>query len=162
MQGGTPGSDSAGSNVEIHGTIDAGTNAPPPADVVQVPLFARNTNAFEVFENDTKLLDGPGNLEVPKGETRTVVIRAKGFKDKKLVVEGIKKKTVQFTLERVGGAGTRNGSNGTHAGSGSAAPPRPGLDCTNSVVDPSSRACRKQFCKGHPQVGNCILEDTED
>jgi serine/threonine protein kinase len=151
----------AGSDHAVDGDgADAGTET-PPADVVQVPLFARNATAFDVFENDTKVLDGPGNLEVAKGETRSVVIRARGFKDKKLVVEGIRKKTVMFSLERLG-SGTRNGSAATHTGSGAPPPPRPGPDCTNSVVDPSNRACRKQFCKGHPQVGNCILEDSED
>src|SRR4029079_13033214 len=79
---------SGDSHIETHDGSDAGSNTPPAVEVVHVPLFARNGVVFEVFENGTKLFDGPDNLEVPKGEKRTVVIKARGFKDKTIIVYG--------------------------------------------------------------------------
>jgi serine/threonine-protein kinase len=131
-------------------TPDAGGNSPLPAEVVQVPLFARNGIAFEVFENGTKVLDGPDMLEVRKGEKRTVVIKAKGFKDKTVVVIGTKKR-VLFSLERIP----------VNGGSGSAhiPLPPPGPNCSDNIVDPASRPCVAQYCARHPDdVSKCGLE----
>jgi hypothetical protein len=142
------GSEQAGSDVESHHGSDAGSNTPPPVEVVHVPLFARNGVAFEVYENGVKLFDGPDNLEVPKGEKRTVVIKARGFKDKTIVVEGSKKK-VQFSLDRLA---VNNGS-----GSGHVLPP-PGPSCATAIVDPASKACVAQYCAKHPDDSKCGLE----
>lgn len=144
------GSGSAGSNVETDHGSDAGSNTPPPVEVLHVPLFARNGVAFEVFENGTKLFDGPDLLEVPKGEKRTVVIKARGFKDKTIVVEG-KKKKVQFSLERI--------ATGPGPGSGHGPLPPPGPNCSSSIVDPTSKACVAQYCAKHPDdQAKCGLE----
>ena len=140
---------SMGSNVEPNTPPDAGGNSPPPVEVIQVPLFAKNGVAFEVFENGTKVLDGPDNLEVPKGEKRTLVIKAKGYKDKTIVVEGTKKK-VQFSLERLPRVPVP-----TDQGSGHVAPPPPGPNCTSTIVDPKSKACIAQYCAMHPKDDNC-------
>jgi serine/threonine protein kinase len=149
--GSDTGSGSAGSNVETNHGSDAGSNTPPAVEVVHVPLFARNGVAFEVFENGTKLFDGPDLLEVPRGEKRTVVIKARGFKDKTIVVEG-KKKKVQFSLERIA----------TGPGPGSAhvlPPPPPGPNCSNAIVEPTSKACVAQYCAKHPDdQAKCGLE----
>jgi hypothetical protein len=114
-------------------------------------MFARNGVAFEVYENGTKLFDGPDNLEVPKGEKRTVVIKARGFKDKTLVVEG-KKKKVQFSLERIAvppGPGSGHGP----------LPPPTGPNCASAIVDPTSKACVAQYCAKHPDdQAKCGLE----
>jgi hypothetical protein len=148
--GSDSGSGHAGSNVEINNGSDAGSNTPPPVEVVQVLLFARNGVAFEVFENGTKLFDGPDNLEVPKGEKRTVVIKARGFKDKTMVVEG-KKKRVQFSLQRIA---VPDGGGSAHV----TAPP-PGPNCTSAIVDPKSKACVAQYCAVHPEdEAKCGLE----
>jgi serine/threonine protein kinase len=147
------GPDHAGSGVETHdgsAGSDAGSNTAPPADVVLVPLFARNGVAFEVFENDVKLFDGPDNLEVPRGEKRTVVIKARGYKDKTIIVEG-KKKRVQFSLQRIA-VNVAPGSGHTSP------PPPPGPNCTNSIVDPKDKACIAQFCAAHPDDRKCLLE----
>jgi len=142
------GSGSMDANVEPT-PPDAAGNSPPPAEVIQVPLFAKNGVAFEVFENGTKVLDGPDNLEVPKGEKRTLVIKAKGFKDKTIVVEGAKKK-VQFSLERLPHVPVP-----TDQGSGHVAPPPPGLNCTSTIVDPKNKTCVAQYCAMHPKDDNC-------
>jgi eukaryotic-like serine/threonine-protein kinase len=137
-------------NVEPTSTPDAAGNSPPPVEVVEVPLFARNVNSFEVFENGTKVLDGPDNLEVPRGEKRTLVIKAKGFKDKTIVVEGTKKK-VQFSLERLPRVPVPIEQGSGHV----APPPPPGLNCTSTIVDPKSKACVSQYCAMHPKDDNC-------
>ncbi|MEO7735143.1 MAG: serine/threonine-protein kinase [Kofleriaceae bacterium] len=143
--GATPaGEVDAGADVEHP---SGGSNTLPPLEVVQVPLFARNVGAFEVYENGTKVLDGPDNLEVHKGEKRTVVIKAKGFKDKTVVVEGAKKK-VQFSLERIPSTTTT-----THI-----PPPPPALNCADALIDASNDACRKQFCAGHRDQPKCMTE----
>jgi hypothetical protein len=113
-------------------------------------LFARNGVAFKVFENGTKVLDGPDMLEVRKGEKRTVVIKAKGFKDKTVVVVGTKKR-VLFSLERIP----------VNGGSGSAhiPLPPPGPNCSNEIVEPANHGCVAQYCARHPDdVGKCGLE----
>jgi hypothetical protein len=145
-----PGSDHAGSNVESDHGSDVGSNTPPPAEVVQVPLFAKNGVAFEVFENGTKVLDGPDNLEVPKGEKRTVVIKARGYKDKTIVVEGTKKK-VQISLDRL--PRTPVTPVNPDQGSGHATPPA--LNCTSTILDPKNKACVSQYCAMHPKDDNC-------
>jgi eukaryotic-like serine/threonine-protein kinase len=137
----------AGSNVEIP---HIGSNTPPAVEVVQVPLFARNVGAFEVYENGAKVLDGPDNLEVAKGEKRTVVIKARGFKDKTVVVQGIKKK-VQFSLDRLPTTTTTT----THV---PLPPPPPSLNCADALLDASNDACRKQFCAGHRDQPKCMTE----
>jgi len=174
-------SDGSGSNTDPggsgHGGPDAGSNqvpdqgsnTPPPADVVLVPLFARNTSQFEVYEGSVRLFEGPDNLEVAKGQKRTVVIKARGFKDKTLVVPGVKKK-VQFSLDRIAGPSPHPGP-GPGPGPGSNAipdpgpgpnhvppPPPPGPDCTNAILAPRSKDCVKQYCAAHASDVKCGLE----
>jgi serine/threonine protein kinase len=145
-------SGSAGSNVANHDGSAAGSNTAPPADVVSVLLLARNGVAFEVYENGVRLFEGPDNLDVPKGEKRTVVIKARGFKDKKLLVDS-KKKKVQFSLDRI------PVNIGPGSGHITTPPPPPGPNCTSSIVDPKNKACIAQYCAAHPDdVGKCGLE----
>jgi serine/threonine protein kinase len=135
--------------------IDAG-NTVPAAEVVRVLLLARNGVDFEVYENGSKVLSGPDELGIPKGTKRSVVIKARGFKDKPLVIDTSKKR-VQFSLERIS-----SGSNpGPNSGSGSAlghiTPSGP--SCAGSIVDPRSKACVAQYCAKHPEdESKCGLE----
>jgi serine/threonine-protein kinase len=141
------GSSHAGSDVGSGSDVEnpnGGSNTPPPVEVVQVPLFARNVAAFDVYENGTNVLEGPGNLEVAKGEKRSVVIKAKGFKDKTVVVDGSKKR-VMFTLDRIP-------STTPHV------PQPPVLNCANTLIDSSNDACRRQFCAGHRDEPKCMTE----
>ena len=142
---------SAGGSAEIP---DLGSNTPPPAEVVLVPLFARSTATFEVYENGTKLFDGPDNLEVPKGGERTVLIRARGFKERTLVVQGVKRR-VQFSLERLptnNGAGSSHDHDRDHDHDvpNTRPEPPPAPNCANALVDPRNRACIAQYCAAHP------------
>jgi serine/threonine-protein kinase len=161
---------------EVPDAGGAGGNTLPPPEVpqVQVLLFSRNASRFEVYENGIKLFDGPEELSVNKGGTRTVLIKANGFKDKTLIVDSTKRR-VQFALARLPvvnpGPGSGHGSN---AGSGSVAVPtntNPGSgsgsghvytpslppDCSNKILDPKSRACVDQYCAKHPDEDKCHM-----
>jgi hypothetical protein len=134
---------------------DSGSNVPPPVEVVQVQLTATNVLQFEVYENGAKVLDGPDALDVPKGGKRTVVIKARGFKDKTLVVQGVKQK-VKFALSRISGPHGTGSEDGSGSSSGSAERPRP-LNCTKSIVDPDSKPCIQQYCSVHPNdLAHCL------
>jgi hypothetical protein len=149
--------------VEIHDGSNGGSNNPPAAEVVAVLLVARNASAFEVYENGTKVLDGPDSLPVPKGEKRTVMVKASGFKDKPLVVDTTKKRII-FALTR--NPVVNSGSGATHpvnAGSGSGhvaetPPPPAGPDCSNKILAPKSRACIDQYCAKHSDDDKCHME----
>ncbi|HET9620075.1 MAG TPA: serine/threonine-protein kinase [Kofleriaceae bacterium] len=126
-------------------TVDAG-NPAPGVEVVRVLLLSRNGVDFEVYENGAKILDGPAELEVPKGERRSIVIKAKGFKDKPLVVDTAHKRT-QFSLDRVP----------SQVGPGHSTPTGP--NCANVIADPRSKACVAQYCAKHPDdESKCGLE----
>jgi hypothetical protein len=145
--GSDQGSAHSGSNVGSADGSDAGSNTPPPVEVVSVLLIARNGAVFDVYEDGKMLFEGPDNLEVPKGEKRKVVIKARGFKDKTIVVDG-KKKRVMFSLDRVATPGPGPGP----------VPPPPGPDCSNRIVD-GSKACVAQYCAKHPDdQAKCGLE----
>ena len=160
---------------------DAGTagNTLPPPEVpqVQVLLSARNVTRFEVYENGAKLFDGPDVLPVNKGETRTGVVKAPGYKDKTLVVDSTRRK-VQFALARIPGVNPvpGHGSNtpgpGTEPGPGpSVSPvnPPPGQgsgkvytpnlppDCSSKILDSKSKACVDQYCAKHPDEDKCHM-----
>ncbi|HZJ63307.1 MAG TPA: protein kinase [Kofleriaceae bacterium] len=148
--GSDQGSGHGGSNAGSDNGSDAGSNTPPTVEVVPVLLFARNGVVFDVYEDGKKVLDGPDTLEVPRGEKRTVVIKARGFKDKTIVVDG-KKKKLQFSLERLATQGPGSG----HV----PPPPPPGPNCSNAIVDPTSKACVAQYCAKHPDdQAKCGLE----
>jgi hypothetical protein len=159
---------------------DAGAagNSPPPSDVpkVQVVLVARNVARFEVYENGSKLFDGPDELPVDKGGTRTVMVKAPGFRDKTLIVDSTRHK-FQFALVRLPtgagpGPGSTHGSNtptipGPGPGSGtvpsSSGNPGPGSgkvsapDCSNKILDSRSKACIEQYCGKHPDEDKCHM-----
>jgi hypothetical protein len=156
---GSAGQGSAGQEGSAAGSgqdSDPGSNAPPPVEVVQVQLAATNVLQFEVYENGTKVLDGPDALDVPKGGKRTVLIKARGFKDKTLVVPGVKQK-VKFALARIPGPTHGTGSEDSAGSSSGSAQPPPPTNCLKSIVDPDSKACIKQYCGAHPNdLAHCL------
>jgi len=156
-----------GSNVGIHDGHEGsngGSNTAPPAEVVDVLISAKNALRFQVYENGAKLFDGPDNLAVRKGESHTLLIKANGFKDKEVVVDGSKKK-VQFSLERVRvvNAGSGSGHVGGNGGSGSGntvvTPPQPPvLDCSAKILEPKNKACIAQYCAKHTDDDRCHMD----
>jgi hypothetical protein len=114
-------------------TPDAAVAPPPPAGD-KVLLDVKNVQTFEVWENGAKLSDDVDfEIIVPPGGKRDLVLKAKGFLDKKISVDGSKHK-LMFSLDHVPGV----------------TPPKPPkLDCTNELVHPRDPVCRKQFCARH-------------
>ncbi|HEX4423359.1 MAG TPA: serine/threonine-protein kinase [Kofleriaceae bacterium] len=135
--------------------VDAG-NTVPAVEVVRVLLLARNGVDFEVYEYGSKILSGPDELGIPKGERRSVVIKARGFRDKMLVIDTSKKR-VQFLLERIPSSSNPGFNSGTNSALGHLTPQ--GANCAGSIVEPRSKACVAQYCAKHPEdVSKCGLE----
>jgi hypothetical protein len=140
-----------GSGDPTHGSaqppIDAGVaTAPVDAAVaaveqLEVKLVGKNVIAFEVYEAGKKLFDGPDDLMITPGTPRTVVIKARGFKDKKIVVDG-KKKRLELRLDRI---------------PGERPDPPPTMNCSAKIIDPTSKACVEQYCAKHPDEVKCTL-----
>ncbi|MGE0548029.1 MAG: serine/threonine protein kinase [Kofleriaceae bacterium] len=138
------GSNAAGSNVETPPPpVDAGVTAPKTVQV----LVRGNAASFEIWEDGKKLIDGPNNIDVAQGAKRTLLIKAKGYKDKEIKVDS-KKPTFDFKLTRAPGTtpGPGPGSN----------PPPP--RCTNTKADLRDDYCRPIFCKAHPDDPACLVE----
>ena len=146
----TTGSDGSAATVHHDGSGSGSSTAtlgPPPVDVV----IDANVAKFDVLEGGVPVLNGI--VAVRPGEPHTITVKAKGYKDKTLTVDGTQGR-VKVALEPVKGTtipphqgsaattNTHNGSNATHN-------PPPGVDCTNTVVNMSS-TCRKQYCEHHP------------
>jgi len=151
----------AGTTVIDPPSIDAGVAEPPPevdagvllAPAIKVKLFLKSPVPFEVFENGTKLFDGPDSLDVIPGQPRLITIKARGFKEKSFSVDG-KDKVLKLKLDRI------QGPVGPGSGSGSGTPiiTPPKLDCTNQIKDPKSSACVKQYCARHSNDPTCDIE----
>jgi hypothetical protein len=154
-------SGSAGSNADSGsgggGSADTGsggTSVTPAAETIDV-LLITNADVFEVWEGGKKVFDGPDNLPITKGTPRTVTLKSKGFKDKTITVDG-KTRKLKTKLTRIPGqtgtTSTNTNTGGTNAGK---------MDCTKKIVDGSNAACRKQYCKAHPDVAICETLDDE-
>jgi serine/threonine protein kinase len=130
--------------------IDATVEAASPPDAVPVVVPSvdhvlvkiEGNGKFEIFDEDTLVAEGPENVEVTVGTPRRLTLKAKGFKDQTVEVSS-EKSTWAFKLERV---------------KSTTADIKPKLDCRNQVLDPLNAACRKQFCKGHPDNGQFCAE----
>jgi serine/threonine-protein kinase len=120
---------------------------PPPSDQIPVAIFTQPDVPFEVWENGVKVQDGSDDVMVEPGTSRHLVLKAKGYKDKTVIVDG-KKKKMAVKLDRVAGAHPPTPPT----------PPAGHKDCTNSILDPSDARCRKQYCAGHEDDPNCGLE----
>lgn len=92
---------------------------------------------FDILENNAKIPDALDFVPVIPGTPRTVVIRAKGFKDKSVVLDG-KKTRIAVRLEAK--------STGTHLPN-NVQPAGP--NCNTTILD-NSKHCRDQYCAHHP------------
>ena len=173
--GRTGGSNGSDVTVENHGGSDQGSNGSTQVEVVEVLVSAKNAARFEFYEKGAKLFDGPDVLPLKKGETRTVVLKAPGFKDKVVVVDGTKRK-LSVALARAavvtgGSRGSGSASVPSNAGSGSGTgpvnsgqgsghiyTPQLGPDCSNKILDPKSKACVDQYCAKHQDEDKCHME----
>jgi hypothetical protein len=129
----------------------SGATAPPHEEAVDILLMTQPYVGFEIWEADKKLDDGPpAEVQVTPGTPRTITIKAKGFKDKAVVLDG-KKKKLMVKLEAKPGA-TAHPPIVVH-------PPPPGApDCSKALVKPGDKACQAQFCGTHGDAPACQIE----
>jgi hypothetical protein len=141
----------AGSDQATNSGSAAGSNAGavtaealPAAKVTQVVLFV-TPGTFEVWEDGKKVADSPESLEVPEGGKREVVLKAKGYKDKKVTIN-TKKKGVRFALAKA-------------PTSGPGPTPTPTVKCTGTREDMKQPGpCRDRYCKTHGDEPACMTE----
>jgi serine/threonine-protein kinase len=117
------------------GTPDAQVFAPPAPDAAPAPVVvlvdSKNVNRFEVWEGKKKLGSGAQVIQIVPGTPRTLVLKAKGYKDETVVIDGTQAK-IEVKLESKGGDG-----------------PEP-MDCSSKVKDPKNKKCVDQYCSSHP------------
>ena len=137
---------SAGS-AAVAPSIDAGVIAAAP---VKVLVSASNTGKFEIWEGGKKLFSGPKNIEVAAGTTRTLVLKARGFKDTTVVVDPAKGEEMAFALDR---PTPKNPTNPTNPTTTTTRPPDttpPAITCSGTRADLAKPGvCRERFCKTH-------------
>jgi serine/threonine-protein kinase len=141
----------AGSAAIEHGG-NAGS-APPVETVVFVMTQPRDAIG-EVWAGGAKVDDLPAEVKIPHGQTIDVVIKAKGFKERTLTLDGTKTK-VTAKLERIPGATTHHPAG---AGSNSVQPPPGHPDCAISIVNPKDKHCINQYCAAHTDDLRCDMQ----
>lgn len=133
--------------------IDAGVLAPK---VTQVSLVGMNVTSYEAYVDGTMipLVGGDHVIDVPEGKKVKVTIKAKGYKDKDVVLDG-KSRIAKFTATKIPVVTNtgNNGSNGNNStnNNGSNTPP-PATKCTGTSADLSRTlgpTCAAKFCREH-------------
>ena len=137
-----------GSGSAVAAVVDAGVAEPPPVDAPPAAemvniLITANVAAFEVWDGDTKLFDGPDNLDLEKGQKRELILKAKGYKDTPVTVSSDKTKP-KFTLKKLPAQNT-NTSNTTNTNTKPPDDNKP--KCTGTRADLQVPTCRSQLCK---------------
>jgi eukaryotic-like serine/threonine-protein kinase len=180
----TPGTDppdngSAGGEVGSGGPVNLNAGSDTPLDAkdadpnhepgdtvvpeapkgVDVMLVVSNVTRFEIWDGTTLLGEGPDRVVVPKGVQRTVTIKAKGFKDKPVVLDG-KQKRVTTKLVRALGQTTTTTTTNTNTNTNTTPTP-PKLDCSREILKPDSAACRRQYCASHKNDARCLTIDDD-
>ena len=130
--------------------IDAGVLAPK---VAQVSLVGMNVSTYDAYVDGAvvPLVGGDHVIDVPEGKKVKVTIKAKGFKDKDVVLDG-KSRIAKFSASKIPTVVTNpnNGSN-TNPNNGSNTPP-PATKCTGTSADLSRTlgpTCAAKFCREH-------------
>jgi hypothetical protein len=157
-----------GSNAGSDTTPNTGSDTTPDAgsDTTDIPkgpkavrvLIVANVAVFEVYEGGTKVFDGPDSVKITPGTPRTFTIKANGYKDLTVAVDG-KQKRLTVKLKKVPVKHTGGNTGGTT--NTNTTPPPPKSDCSKTILDPSSATCRMQYCKAHPNDQRCAVLDDE-
>ena len=146
--------------------IDAGGSEPPPKEidagvlapkVTQVSLVGMNVSTYEAYVDGAvvPLVGGDHVIDVPEGKKVKVTIKAKGFKDKDVVLDG-KSRIAKFSASKIPVVTNTNGNNGNNGSNttnnnGSNTPP-PATKCTGTSADLSAKlgpTCAAKFCREH-------------
>jgi serine/threonine protein kinase len=131
----------------------AGSAAASNEIVVKVTTVPFVDEFVVTAEDGTKIDDGqaPADVPVTPGKPVKVIIKAKGYKDKKVTIDG-RKPEIMVKIEPAA-----HSSGGTHPVNPT--PPNPGKsDCADSVKDPKDPRCKAEYCKHHPDDLNCDLQ----
>ena len=127
-------------------------------------LLVSNAAVFAVYEGATKIIDGPDSVEITPGTPRTFTIKASGFKDLTVVVDGkqkrMKVKLVKAPVKHTGGNTGNTANTGSSGTSGGTTTP-PKMDCSKTIIDASSATCRMQYCRAHPNDQRCAVLDDD-
>ncbi len=127
---------------EVVATVDA---AEPVKDVdagvaaarrVMVLIDVKGLDAFEVWEDGKKLFTGSDNLEVPEGGERSVLIKARGYKDKAIVIKSTDKKP-KIAMTKIPTVNTNTN------------PPPDKPKCSGTKADLQLSFCKKAYCDSH-------------
>ncbi len=130
------------------GSNDGSATLPPQPETIGVAIFTQPfVNDFEIWEGGKRLQDGDVDLEITPGTPRTIVVKAKGFKDSKPVVVTGKKSRVAVKLQAK--AGPKPPDTTTKP---------PGIDCSTTIKDPKNKKCIAQFCAAHADDLRCDAE----
>ncbi len=134
--------------------IDAGVLAPK---VTQVSLVGMNVSTYEAYVDGAvvPMIGGDHVIDVPEGKKVKVTIKAKGFKDKDVVLDG-KSRIAKFSATRIPSnqGNPPNGNNTTNnngSNNGTNTPP-PATKCTGTSADLSRTlgpTCAAKFCREH-------------
>ena len=135
---------------------DAGSETPQPVPDAAVAVEPKTINVelvtaanikFDIYENGEKIGEGPGTFELPVGTKKKVTLKAKGYKDQTVTIDG-KKKAMALSFAKIQtNPNTNNGNNN---------PPTP--KCSGTAADLKSSApkgCGTLYCKSHSTDARC-------
>ena len=129
-------------------TPDAAVATGP--ETISVELVTASNVKFEIWEGGQKIGEGPGTFELPKGTKKKVTLKAKGYKDQSVTIDG-KKKAVAVSFAKL-----PNQTNTNPNGNTTTNPPPP--KCSGTAADLKSSApkgCGTIYCKSHPTDARC-------
>ena len=132
--------------------VDAGSEPPVTPDaavatgpeMISVELVTASNVKFEIWENGAKIGEGPGTFELEKGTKRKVTLKAKGFKEQTVTIDG-KKKAVALSFAKIPTVPNTTSN-----------PPPP--KCSGTAADLKSSApkgCGALYCKSHSTDPRC-------
>jgi serine/threonine protein kinase len=116
------------------GTPDAAT-APPPKTKVSVLVDAKNVSNFEVWRDGKKIGTRATVVEVEAGTEVRIVLKAKGYEDTPVVLDGSQAKVEAKLKSKGGGDGGK-------------------VDCRQTLKQPNNPECKKQFCDDTSHMAN--------
>jgi len=116
-------------------TPDANVAVTPKT--VSVLVYAANVTKFDVFQGGKKIGSKPMVIEVDPSNPVVITLKAKNYKDAQVTLDGSTPKVeVKMDKEK----------------SDDAQP----LDCSHALKKPENAACKRQYCRAHPDDTDCL------
>jgi PEGA domain len=104
-----------------------------------VVLVDAQASGATIYQHGKSIGKAPQNVKVVPGETLTLVIKARGYKDATVTIDGQKDREI-VPMTRV--VHTNNNNNDTHT--------------NDTHTNPNNQI--KEYCKQHPEDMRCQLE----